>query len=88
MRLDKMTPEQRARFEAHCAEQKTKPPYSCMACGKVLLDPSAPGRLQLVRSAIVIPFFGEFCSQACTSAFERDYGILFQRDATGRVSYG
>ena len=83
-----MTPEQRARFEAHCAERKTEPPYTCMACGKVLLDPDAPGRLQLVPSAIVIPFFGEFCSQACASAFERDYGILFQRDATGRVSYG
>ena len=87
MRLDKMTPEQRTRFDAHCAESKTKPPYTCMACGKLLLDPSAPGTLQLVPGAIRIPFFGDFCSQACASAFERDYGILFRRDASGKVSY-
>jgi hypothetical protein len=87
MRLDKMTPEQRTRFEMQCAEWKSKPFHSCMACGKVLLDPGAPGRLQLVPGTITIPFFGEFCSQACASAFERDYGILFQRDAMGRVSY-
>ena len=84
MRLDKMTPEQRGRFDAHCAESKTKSPYTCMACGKLLLDPGAPGRLQLVPGAVRIPFFGEFCSQACASAFEQDYGILFRRDASAR----
>jgi hypothetical protein len=87
MRLDKMTPEQRSRFEAHCAESKTKPPYACMSCGKVLLDPGAPGQLQLVPSAVRIPFFGEFCSEACAKAFERNYGILFRRDESGKVSY-
>jgi hypothetical protein len=87
MRLDKMTPEQRARLEAQCAEGNAKAPYTCMACGKVLLDPGAPGKLQLVPGAVSIPFFGHFCSQACASTFERDCGILFQRDAAGRVSY-
>ena len=82
-----MTPEQRARFEAHCAKGKVKAPYTCMACGKVLLDPGAPGKLQLVPGAVSIPFFGHFCSQACASAFESDYGILFQRDTPGSVSY-
>jgi hypothetical protein len=82
-----MTLEQRARFEAHCAEGKAKPPCTCMACGKDLLDPGVPGKLQLVPGAVSIPFFGHFCSQACAGAFERDYGILFQRDAGGRVSY-
>jgi hypothetical protein len=87
MRLDKMAPEQRARFEAHCAEGKAKPPYICTACAKVLLDPGALGKLQLVPGTVTISFFGNFCSQACASAFERDYGIVFQRDAAGRVSY-
>jgi len=82
-----MTPEQRARFEAHCAESKTKPPYACMSCGKVLLDPGASGQLQLVPGAVRIPFLGEFCSEACASAFERDYGIVFRRGESGKVSY-
>ena len=82
-----MTPVQRARFEAHCAEGKAKPPYACAACGKVLLDPGAPGQLQIMAGTVTIPFFGHFCSQACASAFERDYGILFRRDESGKVSY-
>jgi hypothetical protein len=61
--LDKMTPEQRARFEAHCAEGKAKPPCTCIACGKELLDPGAPGKLQLVPGVVSIPFFGHFCSK-------------------------
>ena len=58
-----------------------------MACGKLLLDPAAVGTLQLVTGAVRIPFFGEFCSQACAIAFEQDYGILFRRDGSGKVSY-
>jgi len=92
MRLDKMTQEQRNRFEAHCADQKANhkfsPPIVCTGCDKVILDFNAAGGwTQRSDDAVVIPFFGCFCSQACASAFERDYGILFKRDATGRVSY-
>ena len=93
MRLDKMTAEQRVRFEAHCADQNDRRkfplPITCMVCDKLLLDLDTPagGQAQLAVDAVVIPFFGYFCGQACAKAFERDYGILFKRDATGQVSY-
>jgi hypothetical protein len=89
MRFDKVTPEQRARFEAHCADQNARFPLpaTCMVCEKVLMDMSAPGKLQLAAGAVVVPFFGYFCSQACADTLERDYGILFKRNATGKVSY-
>ena len=93
MRLDKITSEQRSRFEAHCANQKAKRkfslPITCMACDTVVLDLDTPagGRAQLAAGAVGIPFFGHFCSQDCANAFERDYGILFKRDATGQISY-
>jgi hypothetical protein len=92
MRLDKMTPEQRVRFGAHCADQNARSKFplsiTCMVCEKLIVDLSAsPGHQQLAADMVVIPFFGYFCNQACANAFERDYGILFKRDATGQVSY-
>jgi ribosomal protein S27E len=93
MRLDKMTPEQRSRFEAHCADQKARHkvslPITCMACDKVILDLDGPagGRAELALGVVVIPFFGSFCSQHCAVSFERDYGFLFKRNASGQVSY-
>jgi len=93
MRLDKMTAEQRSRFEAHCADHKARRmlslPITCMVCDKVVLDldTAAGGRTQLAAGAVVIPFFGYFCSQGCASAFEQDYGILFKRNTAGQVSY-
>ena len=91
MRLDKMTPEQRARYEAHCARRNTRtkvagPAEACMFCEKSIANPFDPAKAQLA-GAVVIPFFGFFCSQGCADAFERDYGIQFKRDATGKVSY-
>jgi hypothetical protein len=91
MRLDKMTSEQRVGYEAHCARHSARskvagPAETCMFCEKLIADPFAPTKAQLA-GAVVIPFFGFFCSQACADAFERDYGIQFKRDATGKVSY-
>jgi hypothetical protein len=92
MRLDKMTPEQRARFEAHCADQNARSifplPITCTACEKLIADPGTVcGPQELPAGIVVIPFFGYFCSQACAATFERDYGIHFKRAATGEVSY-
>ena len=78
MRLDEMTPEQRARFEAHCAHQNARskvagPAETCIFCEKLIADPFDPAKAQLA-GAVAIPFFGFFCSQACADVFERDYG--------------
>ncbi len=87
-----MTPEQRARFEAHCADQNARSkfplPITCMVCEKLIADPGAPyGQQQVAAGAVAIPYFGYFCGQACANAFERDYGIQFKRAATGEISY-
>jgi hypothetical protein len=92
MRLDKMTAEQRTRFEAHCADRNARSifplPITCTTCEKLIADPGAVcGPQELPPSAVVIPFFGYFCSQGCADTFERDYGIQFKRAATGEVSY-
>jgi len=59
-----------------------------MFCEKLIADPGATsGQEQLAPGAVVIPFFGYFCGQACAYGFERDYGIQFKRTATGDVSY-
>ena len=86
-----MTSEQRLRYEAHCARHNAKskvagPAETCMCCEKLIADPFAQAKAHLA-GAVVIPFFGFFCSQACADAFERDYGIQFKRNATGKVSY-
>jgi hypothetical protein len=91
MRLDKMTSEQRARYEAHRAHHNARskvagPAETCLFCEKLIADPFDPAKAQLA-GAVVIPFFGYFCSQPCADAFERDFGIQFKRDATGKVSY-
>ena len=87
-----MTREQRARFEAHCVDQKarSKSPLriTCMVCEKLIWDLGLPcGQKEVAPGAVVIPYFGYFCGQACADAFERDYGIKFRRAATGEISY-
>jgi hypothetical protein len=57
-----------------------------MFCEKSIADPFDPAKAQLA-GAVVIPFFGYFCSQRCADALERDFGIQFKRGATGKVSY-
>jgi hypothetical protein len=91
MRLDKMTSEQRARYETHRAQHNARSKVAgsaetCMFCKKVIADPFDPAKAQLA-GVVVIPFFGFFCSQACADAFERDFGIELKRDGTGKVSY-
>ena len=91
MRLDKMTSEQRARYEAHCADHNARskvagPVETCMFCETLIAGPFDLAEAQLA-GAVMIPFFGYFCSQSCAAAFERDFGIQFKRDATGKVSY-
>ena len=86
-----MTLEERVRYEAHCAHQNARskvagPAETCMFCEKRIADPFDPAKARLA-GVVGIPFFGCFCSQACADAFERDYGIQFKRDATGKVSY-
>jgi hypothetical protein len=92
MRLDKMTADQRVRFDAYTARQRAAPPQlgtlTCMFCQKFLANLSDASFRQKMASVVAVPFFGSFCSQACANSFEHDYGILFKRDATGQVSYG
>ena len=85
-----MRPEQRARFETYCASQNVKERQhplliKCMACDQIVFDLKAPA--EFATGAVVVPYFGNFCSQACAKAFEHDYGILFKRNATGQISY-
>ena len=86
-----MTSEQRGRYEAHCAHHKATSKVAgaaetCMSCEKSITGSFDPAKAQL-EGAVVIPFFGYFCSQRCADALERDFGIRFKRDATGKVSY-
>ncbi len=37
--------------------------------------------------AVAVPNFGWFCGQDCGDAYSREYGVAFQRDATGRIAY-
>ena len=91
MRLDKLTSGQRARYEAHRAHHNARSKVAgqaatCLFCEKLIADPFDPAQAQLA-GAVVVPFFGYFCSQPRADAFERDFGIQFKRDATGKVSY-
>ena len=93
--LDHMTDEQRVRFEARVARERARPKSTnliCSYCDKVLAevlnDALRPAWDDLVRTgALPIPNFGWFCSHTCADAYEADYGIRFQRDASGIVSY-
>ena len=91
---DQMTAEQRVRFDAHVARQLAKPPTettSCAYCDKFIADflcADAPNpEALLAGGAVPVPNFGWFCSHACADSYERDFGIGFQRDASGKVSY-
>jgi hypothetical protein len=95
--FDNMTPEQRARYEAHVARHLAKPKalgVFCAFCDKLIAEvqskdgPMKPSPKELMAAgAVPIPNFGWFCGHACVDAYERDFGIRFQRDATGKVSY-
>jgi hypothetical protein len=89
-----MTPEQRARFEARVARESTKAPSTdavCAYCEKFIANfefNDAPRPEELLAAGMVpVPNFGWFCCQDCADSYERDYGIHFQRNATGKVSY-
>jgi hypothetical protein len=91
---DHMTPEQLARFRARVARERAKPPTNdvvCAYCEQFIVSfetadtPSV--ELLLAAGRVPVPNFGWFCCHACADAYERDYGIRFQRDRSGRVSY-
>ena len=91
---DHMTADQRARFEARVARERAKVPTTdviCAYCEQLITNfesADAPTPEQLLAiGRVPVPNFGWFCSHACTDAYERDYGIHFQRDRDGRVSY-
>jgi hypothetical protein len=91
---DQMTAEQRVRFDTHVARQLAKPPTTnttCAYCDKFIADfqsPKAPTPEDLLAAgAVAVPNFGWFCSHSCADAYERDFGIRFQRDASGKVRY-
>ena len=91
---DHMTPEQLARFRARVAHERTKAPTMdvvCAYCDQFITNfeaAEAPTPESLFAAGRVpVPNFGWFCSHACADAYERDYGIRFQRDQSGRVSY-
>ncbi len=91
---DRMTPEQRARFDAMVARKLAAPPRAgahCAYCDQFIsnFEPNneATWEALLASGRVPVPNFGWFCSHACADAFERDYGIHFRRDQSGRVSY-
>ncbi len=91
---DQMTPEQRARFDAYVARERNKPPTTetrCAHCDKFIADfqrsPGTKPEDLMAAGTVPIPNFGWFCSQTCADEFEHDFGIHFQRDASGKVSY-
>ena len=63
-------------------------------CGKQLsfLDRAAdmhtpsPEELQ-AAGAVQVPNFGWFCSQECGQAYETEFGVGFERNAAGHISY-
>jgi hypothetical protein len=66
----------------------------CAMCGKLLScydsasDTHEPPCEQLMAEGKVpVPNFGWFCGQGCASAYEREFGVHFQRDAEGKVEY-
>jgi hypothetical protein len=68
---------------------------TCAQCQKVLShldtakDLHTPSPEELFREgAVPIPNFGWLCSQACAVAYEAEFGVRFQRDASGKIDYG
>jgi hypothetical protein len=91
---DDITPEQRARLGARAARELAKPPSKdvlCAYCEKFVANfevAGAPNPEDLLASGMVpVPNFGWFCCHDCADAYERDYGIRFKRDASGKVCY-
>ena len=67
---------------------------ACRHCGKLLsifdvaTDIHTPPVAELVAAgAVAVPNFGWFCGQECADAYSREYGVAFQRDSSGKVSY-
>lgn len=66
----------------------------CLQCKKQLAtvdkqaDKLIPSFEKLFAAgALPVPNCGWFCGQACADAFERERGIHFQRDRSGKVAY-
>lgn len=67
---------------------------ACRQCKKLLAtydkqaDKLSPSFEELFAAgALPIPNFGWLCSQACADDCEREQGIHFQRDSSGKVAY-
>jgi hypothetical protein len=67
---------------------------TCAMCKKMLshydavTDKHTPSGEELLKSsAVPVPNFGWFCSQECGKAYEEKYGIAFQRNSEGKISY-
>lgn len=67
---------------------------TCSHCGKLLSkfdkesdthDP--PVALLITSGAVPIPNFGWFCGQACGDAYSAEFGVVFQRNQDGKISY-
>jgi hypothetical protein len=63
---------------------------TCAACERLLAvwdsDPPSPPPEELVAAGrIAIANFGWFCDQKCAEIYEREAGITFARDKTGRI---
>lgn len=46
----------------------------------------SPEELQ-AAGAVQVPNFGWFCSQECGQAYETEFGVGFERNAAGHISY-
>src|SRR5829696_4225545 len=70
------------------------PNILCASCGKLLArynsptDDFTPSCEQIFAGgAVPVPNFGWLCSQECADAYEREHGVMFQRNAEGKVEY-
>ena len=66
----------------------------CASCGKLLSkidwasDTQDLSCEQLHASgAVAVPNFGWFCGQACGDAYSAEFGVRFQRNEKGKISY-
>lgn len=66
----------------------------CAHCGKVLSkynkqsDSHQPQPENLLANGTVpVPNFGWFCSQVCGNAYSEKFGVAFQRNVKGEITY-
>jgi O-acetyl-ADP-ribose deacetylase (regulator of RNase III) len=66
----------------------------CAQCGRRLAEANAatngfepPAEELHAGGAVAVPNFGWFCGQACGNAYETEFGVRFQRNNVGEISY-